>query len=388
MSRSAVPVPVAPEISAETAQLELLYRQYAPALRALCRRRLGDHALAEDACHETFLRAATALHRLRPDAPAWPWLARIAQRVCVDLHRQRARWVPVERVPERPCPPDGDTVRTLCQRQILAEGLRRLPAASRRFVYLRHVEGWRYRELAKSGHMSAAAVRSVLFHARRRLRSHVIAAARRRGLWPLPALFPLAGVRARMARLRDVVLRLPPSSPCALAHPALAATVAPGAMASAAAILVLLGPGGAGPPASPPTFSETVAVDGTAVAARAHPMVEETPGVGPRGALSDQASAEATPVAAPEPVGTPPATQVASVDVSPAVRREVAEDGGTNYVAEPAGGSADVDGDGEESDDLRREAKTVLSCPPPGEQGAVDGLACAAAESVLGLAPS
>lgn len=67
-----------------------LYRRHRAAVRARCRRLLRDEAAADDALHETFLRAVCHAQHAPPGNQALHWLYRIASNYCLnELRRQR-----------------------------------------------------------------------------------------------------------------------------------------------------------------------------------------------------------------------------------------------------------------------------------------------------------
>src|SRR5689334_14869328 len=68
-----------------------LYREYGKLVYAVAHRVLGRHDLAEDAVQQTFVRAWQASDRIDVDRDPAPWLATIAKRVAIDIHRSGAR---------------------------------------------------------------------------------------------------------------------------------------------------------------------------------------------------------------------------------------------------------------------------------------------------------
>jgi len=70
--------------------LGLLFERYFDAVYALVHRLLGDHAAAEDAASEVFLKVHRAAHQLDPGRDPAPWLMTIATNVCRDLWRSGA----------------------------------------------------------------------------------------------------------------------------------------------------------------------------------------------------------------------------------------------------------------------------------------------------------
>src|SRR5947209_12552210 len=69
----------------------VLLVRHRPVLLAVCRRALGDPALAEDAAQEASLQALLNLDRLRQYERFGSWLAGIGLNVCRMWLRRRAR---------------------------------------------------------------------------------------------------------------------------------------------------------------------------------------------------------------------------------------------------------------------------------------------------------
>ncbi|MGH9085313.1 MAG: sigma-70 family RNA polymerase sigma factor [Acidimicrobiales bacterium] len=183
-----------------------LFETYADPVEALCRRRLRDLHLAEDACHETLIRAAANADRLDPGAPVWPWLATIAANVCTDMQRRMARHTVVADPPDRHSEEPHDTLARRQRGRLVEDALALLPEPARSAVYLRDMAGWSYEDIAAAQGRSAASVRSTLFRGRRLLRRQVeTLAAHRRAEWPLPAVVGLTwrSIPTRLQRLRE-----------------------------------------------------------------------------------------------------------------------------------------------------------------------------------------
>jgi RNA polymerase sigma-70 factor (ECF subfamily) len=179
-----------------------LYRRYAPRLRRLCRRRLGDAARAEDASHEALLRAHHAADRFRQGAAVWPWLATIAANVCTDMERRDGRVAYVAQLPDQAGITDPSVeAGSRSRRQLVVDALRSLPLPYRRSVFLHHYAGLSYDEIAEHEGTSVGAVRSRLMRARRMLRVRIEELATARGEWPLPALAPWLRERLTRGRL-------------------------------------------------------------------------------------------------------------------------------------------------------------------------------------------
>jgi RNA polymerase sigma-70 factor (ECF subfamily) len=179
--------------------LDLLYRRYAPALVAFCNHRLGNLGDAEDAAHETILKAHRALPRFREGARLWPWLATIAANVCTDIQRSRERFGPEEDAIDCLGPEVDETVSARLRASIVDTALDELPERFRTPLFLREFMGWSYEEIAGFSNKSIGSVRTTLMRARRAFQTRVEDVARRRGQWPLPvAVGGLGGAWRRM----------------------------------------------------------------------------------------------------------------------------------------------------------------------------------------------
>lgn len=178
---------------------DLLYRRYADQVLRLCHARLGNAADADDACHETLLRAHRALPRFRAGAAMWPWLATIAAHVCIDAQRaRRCDSLDAETGDWESTADTHTTVVSRLRHQLVGDALDELPTRYRSAVYLRDLEGWSYADIAELDGSSVAVVRGNLHRGRAALRERVRSLAERRGMWPLPAVVPgLPGLRLR-----------------------------------------------------------------------------------------------------------------------------------------------------------------------------------------------
>lgn len=181
-----------------TDALDLLYRRYAIEVRRFCRSRLDADADADDACHETMLRAYRALPRFQRGAPLWPWLATIAANVCSDVHRDH-RCESLDggtlRHEESSADPHAEVVGRM-RRALVDDALDALAPQYRSAIYLRDLEGWSYAEIADLHGSSVATVRGNLHRGRLALRKQVQELAETRRMWPLSAVLPsLPGLR-------------------------------------------------------------------------------------------------------------------------------------------------------------------------------------------------
>ena len=75
----------------EPVAVRALYREFGRLVYAVAHRVLGRHDLAEDAVQETFVRAWQAADRFDAGRDPAAWLATIAKRAAIDIHRREAR---------------------------------------------------------------------------------------------------------------------------------------------------------------------------------------------------------------------------------------------------------------------------------------------------------
>jgi RNA polymerase sigma-70 factor (ECF subfamily) len=75
----------------EPSAVRAFYENYGRLVYAVAYRALGQRELAEEATQQTFVQAWQAADRFDTARDPAPWLATIAKRVAIDLHRREAR---------------------------------------------------------------------------------------------------------------------------------------------------------------------------------------------------------------------------------------------------------------------------------------------------------
>jgi len=135
-------------------EFQRIYRTYGPAVRARCRAICGNHADADEALQETFVRAWKNRKRFDGRQPL-AWLQTIARNTSIDLLRKRRPWdddpVVWLKIPAKTVSPED---------RADVEGLfRELKAEDVAMLRLRYVEEWRVREIAEHLNTSARTVR-------------------------------------------------------------------------------------------------------------------------------------------------------------------------------------------------------------------------------------
>jgi hypothetical protein len=127
----------------------------------------------------------------------------IAKRVCLDIHRQRARSQPAESIDPGATADGEQAVLTSMDAAAVQDALGRLTSRHRDVLHLREYEGWSYRRIATHYGVRLAAVETLLWRARRALhRQLTMAGYERRALVSLPvagwAYRRLGSMRARI----------------------------------------------------------------------------------------------------------------------------------------------------------------------------------------------
>lgn len=150
-----------------------VYREFGGLVFAVTYRALGARELAEEATQETFVKAWRAAASFDPARELGPWLATIARRTAIDLHRREARRgtdrladIASDQSALVELPPDVDrTFDVWAVRQAIDE----LPPDEREIVRLQHLEELTHVEVAERLGLPVGTVKSRSFRAHRRL---------------------------------------------------------------------------------------------------------------------------------------------------------------------------------------------------------------------------
>jgi RNA polymerase sigma factor (sigma-70 family) len=173
------------DASAHDRAFERLYRRYVPDVYRYTLAVMRNPADAEDVTQTTFLNAYRALKRGERPLRPHNWLIKIAHNAC------RTRFVRAARRPHEVPLDEGlhelalpaDTAADLAA---VLETLGTLPFNQRSALVLRELEGRSYQEIAQTLDVSVAAVETLIFRARRTLRTRR-AALETIAAVPLPA---------------------------------------------------------------------------------------------------------------------------------------------------------------------------------------------------------
>ena len=159
----------------------VLFQRYRPEIARYAGRTLRDDGRAEDVVQEIFISALRGIGTLDRPAGFKPWLYRIAHNACID--HMRRRWKGEEVPFDSDGIPPSEEIRlfrqpsshaALTQKENfdnLRQALGDLPGTQAEILVLRELEGLSYDEIATRTGTSRSAVESLLFRARRALRT-------------------------------------------------------------------------------------------------------------------------------------------------------------------------------------------------------------------------
>jgi len=175
----------------DTRAFDRLVETHQDRIYHLAYRITGNHADAQDAAQEAFVKAYRSLGAFRAQAAFSTWLHRIAVNAAVDMVRRRAPRAPDPlEVPAPAADPLADGAERIEIQQRIHRAIAALPVEQRMVVVLRDVQGWAYEEIAKVVQAPIGTVRSRLARGREALRlaladlAPVGTRSQRGGSWP------------------------------------------------------------------------------------------------------------------------------------------------------------------------------------------------------------
>jgi RNA polymerase sigma-70 factor (ECF subfamily) len=156
---------------------ELLARRYYRPILAIVASYLREPADVEDTVQEAFLRALDRIQTFDPGRPFAPWLYQVARNVARNRRMAEARrGAPLSGVVETVEATDpGPAARAerARLRELIDGAIEQLPERQRMAFRLFDVEGYSAAEIGEVMGLSAATVRSNVYHARRALRARL-----------------------------------------------------------------------------------------------------------------------------------------------------------------------------------------------------------------------
>ena len=150
-----------------------VYRSHGRLVYAVAYKVLGDRSLAEEATQQTFVKAWRAAQSFDESRELGPWLAAIARRVAIDLHRREAvraadplEFVPADEPGLVSTPQSAEAVYDVWEvRQAVAQ----LPPDEQEVVRLQHLDGFTHVQIAERLGVAVGTVKSRSFRAHKRL---------------------------------------------------------------------------------------------------------------------------------------------------------------------------------------------------------------------------
>jgi RNA polymerase sigma-70 factor (ECF subfamily) len=150
-----------------------VYREYGGLVFAVALKALGSRDLAEEATQQTFVKAWRSAEGFDATRELGPWLATIARRTAIDIHRREARrpTAPLDQV--APADPNIVELPVGVERSFEVAEVRAaidsLPPEEREIVRLQHLEELTHTEVADRLGVPVGTVKSRSFRAHRRL---------------------------------------------------------------------------------------------------------------------------------------------------------------------------------------------------------------------------
>lgn len=150
-----------------------MYRAYGGLVYAVAYRILGDRALAEDAAQQAFLQAWRSAAAFDVSRDPGPWLATIARRAAIDVHRREARQAHQSMDNGTTLDRSVGTIPDGAERAYdvweVRAAVDELPVEERDVVRLQHLEGFTHAQVADRLGIPLGTVKSRSNRAHRRL---------------------------------------------------------------------------------------------------------------------------------------------------------------------------------------------------------------------------
>jgi RNA polymerase sigma factor (sigma-70 family) len=115
---------------------------------------------ALDAMQELAYRALKKLHQVKEPAYAGTWLVRVLINICLDMKKKQPKHVSGHREPIYEQKTDFEVL----------DLIRRLPEQEQQAIYLKYVEQWTNKDIAKLQNIPEGTVKSRVHHALKKLR--------------------------------------------------------------------------------------------------------------------------------------------------------------------------------------------------------------------------
>jgi len=164
----------------DSVAFEELMRRYKRAVFAYARVSIGSPQDAEEVTQDVFVKVFRAAHRFDSHYSFTTWLYKIASNTCKNKlrsRRRRAASLDDEEstlVPESNDPGPLDAYGKKVELAEVRNAINELPARYRQVLYLRYVEGLRYREIAEALELSMGNVEARIFRGKEKIRRKLL----------------------------------------------------------------------------------------------------------------------------------------------------------------------------------------------------------------------
>lgn len=150
-----------------------VYEQFGRLVYTVAYRVLGDRGLAEEASQQAFVQAWRSASRFEAERELGPWLATIAKRAAIDIHRResrrRAESIETASAAEPALVTEAPRVEQIYEVWQVREAIDQLGRDEREVVRLQHLQGMSHPEIAEHLGVPVGTVKSRSFRAHRQL---------------------------------------------------------------------------------------------------------------------------------------------------------------------------------------------------------------------------
>jgi RNA polymerase sigma-70 factor (ECF subfamily) len=169
-------------LDGEREAFDALAARYYRGIYNMVYRMIGNAEDASDLTQETFLRAYTRMETFDLARPFLAWIRRIATNLCIDRLRHRRDDASSldqhlesgrQYADESPETSPAEAMEMAEDSRRVLAAVQRLPAKQRAVLVLRHVEGLKLEEIARTLRMPLGTVKTLLFRGRHAVREMV-----------------------------------------------------------------------------------------------------------------------------------------------------------------------------------------------------------------------
>lgn len=145
---------------------ELLYKQFAPKMLAVCMRYAVDKMEAEDMLQNGFIRVFNKITEYRGEGSFEGWMRRIMVHSSIEYYRKHHKMIQVDMDDSGYEPPVNGIASSSLETKDLLKLIHELPAGYRMVFNLYAIEGYSHKEIADIAGITEGASKSQLSRAR------------------------------------------------------------------------------------------------------------------------------------------------------------------------------------------------------------------------------